>query len=108
MRLTCSSCNEIYPTSALINVCRQCGSPVLALYDLSPRPELRQGIRTCVANMWRYREVLPPGDDTDIITLGEGITTLLHSHTMADVYIKHESKNPTRSFKSRGMAAAVT
>src|SRR3954453_5177748 len=108
MRLTCSGCSEIYPTNALINVCRQCGSPVLALYDLSPRPELRQEIRTRVANMWRYREVLPPVDDADIITLGEGITPLLPSHTMANVYIKDESKNPTRSFKSRGMAAAVT
>jgi len=58
--------------------------------------------------MWRYREVLPPVDDADIITLGEGITPLLPSHTMANVYIKDESKNPTRSFKSRGMAAAVT
>src|SRR3954449_2861893 len=108
MRLTCSGCSEIYPTNALINVCRQCGSPVLALYDLSPRPELRQEIRTRVANMWRYREVLPPVDDADIITLGEGITPLLPSHTMANVWIKDESKNPTRSFKSRGMAAAVT
>src|SRR3954469_22680084 len=108
MRLTCSGCSEIYPTNALINVCRQCGSPVLALYDLSPRPELRQEIRTRVANMWRYREVLPPVDDADIITLGEGITPLLPSHTMANVYIKDESKNPTRSFKCRGMAAAVT
>src|SRR3954453_16787466 len=108
MRLTCSGCSEIYPTNALINVCRQCGSPVLALYDLSPRPELRQEIRTRVANMWRYREVLPPVDDADIITLGEGITPLLPSRVLPNVWIKDESKNPTRSFKSRGMAAAVT
>jgi threonine synthase len=58
--------------------------------------------------MWRYREVLPPVDDADIVTLGEGITPLLPSRTMPNVFIKDESKNPTRSFKSRGMAAAVT
>ena len=108
MKLTCSRCGEIYPTDALINVCRQCGSPVLALYDLSPRPELRQEIHSRPANMWRYREVLPPVADNEIVTLGEGITPLLPSRTMPNVFIKDESKNPTRSFKSRGMAAAVT
>src|SRR5947199_3169729 len=108
MKLTCSRCDTLYPTDALINVCRQCGSPILALYDLSPNPELRHEIRSRAANMWRYREVLPPVGDAEIVTLGEGITPLLPSRTMPNVWIKDESKNPTRSFKSRGMAAAVT
>jgi threonine synthase len=108
MRLTCSHCDSTYPTNALINVCRNCGSPILVLYDLSPRPELRQEIRARAANMWRYREVLPPVADSEIVTLGEGVTPLLPSRVMPNVFIKDESKNPTRSFKSRGMAAAVT
>jgi threonine synthase len=78
------------------------------LYDLSARPELRHEIGSRAANMWRYREVLPPVADDEIVTLGEGITPLLPSRTMPGVFIKDESKNPTRSFKSRGMAAAVT
>jgi threonine synthase len=45
--------------------------------------------------------------DDEIVTLGEGITPLLPSRER-NVWIKDESKNPTRSFKSRGMAAAVT
>ena len=55
--------------------------------------------------MWRYAEVLPADEG---ITLGEGITPLLRSTQFENVWIKDESKNPTRSFKSRGMAAAVT
>ena len=55
--------------------------------------------------MWRYAEVLPADDG---ITLGEGITPLLRSTQFENVWIKDESKNPTRSFKSRGMSAAVT
>ena len=55
--------------------------------------------------MWRYAEVLP---EAEPITLGEGITPLLRSRKFENVWIKDESKNPTRSFKSRGMAAAVT
>jgi len=108
MRLACSRCDSVFPTNALINVCRQCGSPILVLYDLSARPELRHEIGSRAANMWRYREVLPPVADDEIVTLGEGITPLLPSRTMPGVFIKDESKNPTRSFKSRGMAAAVT
>jgi len=74
-------------------------------YDLSPAPDLREKIRSRPPTMWRYAEVLPADDG---ITLGEGITPLLHSTQFENVWIKDESKNPTRSFKSRGMAAAVT
>jgi threonine synthase len=74
-------------------------------YDLSPAPDLREKIRSRPPTMWRYAEVLPADDG---ITLGEGITPLLRSTQFENVWIKDESKNPTRSFKSRGMAAAVT
>jgi len=108
MRLQCSRCDASPSARLLINVCQQCGAPVLAHYDLEPRPELRREIASRPANMWRYREVLPPVDDADIVTLGEGITPLLPSRSIPSLFIKDESKNPTRSFKSRGMAAAVT
>jgi threonine synthase len=58
--------------------------------------------------MWRYMDVLPVDAESEIVTLGEGLTPLLPSRERANVFIKDESKNPTRSFKSRGMAAAVT
>ena len=58
--------------------------------------------------MWRYLDVLPVDDESEIVTLGEGITPLLPSRSRRNVLIKDESKNPTRSFKARGMAAAVT
>src|SRR2546423_11203027 len=58
--------------------------------------------------MWRYVDVLPVESEAEIVTLGEGCTPLLRSTRHENVWIKDESKNPTRSFKSRGMAAAVT
>jgi len=105
--LTCSSCSATFDPNQLINLCRKCGGPLLVEYDLSPAPELRDEIRTRPPHMWRYAEVLPAGSD-DVVTLGEGITPLLPSKLHPNVWIKDESKNPTRSFKSRGMAAAVT
>ena len=104
--LVCSSCPATYEIRELINLCRTCGAPLLVHYDLAPAPELRDEVRGRAANMWRYAEVLPAADE--IVTLGEGVTPLLASKQFDRVYVKDESKNPTRSFKSRGMAAAVT
>lgn len=103
--LECSACAATYPVE-LLNLCKSCGAPLLARYSLSANPSLRDEIRTRRADMWRYAEVLPAG--ADFVTLGEGVTPLLPSRKHANVFIKDESKNPTRSFKSRGMAAAVS
>jgi threonine synthase len=102
MKLTCSSCATGFPLQ-LVNLCTSCSSPILVEYDLSPTPK-RLSTRP---DMWRYLDVLPVDDERDIVTLGEGITPLLPSRR-PNVFIKDESKNPTRSFKSRGMAAAVS
>ena len=89
-----------------MNLCPNDGAPLLVRYEIAKAPELRDEIRSRPATMWRYRELLPIDDENEIVTLGEGITPLLQSRF--SVWIKDESKNPTRSFKSRGMAAAVT
>ncbi|HEV7922283.1 MAG TPA: threonine synthase [Thermoanaerobaculia bacterium] len=105
--LVCSACETRYDAGSLINLCRSCNAPLLVHYDLSPAPALRKELVTRAPNMWRYAEVLPAGAE-EAVTLGEGITPLLASTRFPNVWIKDESKNPTRSFKSRGMAAAVT
>src|SRR5215212_7964343 len=108
MHLQCSNCAATYDATSLINLCRACSAPLLVRYDLSPAPQLRDEIVTRRPDMWRYREVLPAVSDDEIVTLGEGVTPLLRAKSRGNVYFKDESKNPTRSFKSRGMAAAVT
>jgi Threonine synthase len=107
-RLTCSRCDATFEIRDLMNLCPNEGAPLLVQYDITPAPELRDEIRKRAATMWRYRELLPADDEREIVTLGEGITPLLRSTRLENVWIKDESKNPTRSFKSRGMAAAVT
>jgi threonine synthase len=106
--LACSRCDATFPIRELMNLCPRDAAPLLVQYDIAPSPELRDEIRSRAATMWRYREVLPIDDERDIVTLGEGITPLLRSTRIDNVWIKDESKNPTRSFKSRGMAAAVS
>ncbi len=106
--LECSACSTIFPIRGLMNLCPDCQAPLLVRYDIKPDPQFRDKIRTRAADMWRYREVLPVEHDRDVITLGEGVTPVLKSNEFPNVLIKDESKNPTRSFKSRGMAAAVS
>jgi threonine synthase len=108
VHLACSRCDATFEIRALMNLCPNDSAPLLAQYDLTPALDLRDEIRSRPATMWRYRELLPADDEREIITLGEGITPLLRSTQFENVWIKDESKNPTRSFKSRGMAAAVT
>ena len=64
--------------------------------------------------LWRYRELLPIRGEDSIVTLGEGVTPILPTTRLGaelgldDLWIKDESQLPTSSFKSRGMALAVS
>ncbi len=63
----------------------------------------------------RYREFLPVGEETPVITLLEGNTPLLPARRLAEklgcdnsIWLKLEGLNPTGSFKDRGMTVAVS
>ncbi len=64
--------------------------------------------------IWKYKELLPVFDSDNIVSLGEGGTSLLPSKSLVidnkicNSYFKDESTNPTGSFKARGMAMAVS
>jgi threonine synthase len=103
VNLRCSLCGRSYAIDRLYNVCPNCGAPLLVEYEFHETPSLRAR-----CDMWRYVDVLPVDSEAEIVTLGEGCTPLLRSTRHGNVWIKDESKNPTRSFKSRGMAVAVT
>jgi threonine synthase len=62
-----------------------------------------------------YREFMPVGEQTPIITLREGDTPLLAAPALQEriglpipLYLKCEGANPTGSFKDRGMTVAVS
>src|SRR5438105_1656095 len=61
----------------------------------------------------RFRDRLPLGPETPIVTLGEGSTPLLPAPRLSarldlDVWLKWEGANPTGSFKDRGMTIALS
>jgi threonine synthase len=61
----------------------------------------------------RYRDRLPLGRATPVVSLGEGGTPLLRAERISDrlgveVHLKLEGANPTGSFKDRGMTVAIS
>lgn len=114
--LECALCGLRHEAHRLLNLCRECGKPLLVRYDLDRAKQslTKESLIGRRPDLWRYREVLPVADDAKIVTLGEGWTPLLradrlgHSVGIADLYIKDEGQNPTQSFKARGMATAVS
>ncbi len=66
------------------------------------------------SGVWRYREIVLPLADDEIVTRGEGNTNVYRSERL-DAYcgvsglaLKHEGENPTGSFKDRGMAVGMS
>src|ERR1051326_3001319 len=63
----------------------------------------------------RYAEFLPVTDATPVVTLLEGNTPLIRVPNFVEaiggkfeLYLKYEARNPTASFKDRGMTLAVS
>src|SRR6516164_1087106 len=92
------------------------GRPIWVRYDLGAvkRAVSPAVIATRPPSLWRYRELLPLPMDAEPVTLGEGMTPLLSCPRLGKALglsrlsIKDESQLPTGSFKSRGMAVAVS
>src|SRR5215813_4780449 len=105
--LECTRCAEHYPGDRPQTVCPKDGGILYARYDLPAvkKSFSRNSLKDSPADMWRYAEILP---DAQPVTLGEGFTPMLPSRETPNVYIKDEGRNPTGSFKARGLAAAVT
>ncbi len=114
--LECAACGQQYEAQRLLNLCTECGKPLLVRYDLSvaARTLTKEHLAGRRGDLWRYREVLPVAHDENIVSLGEGWTPLLRAARLGEklglteLYIKDESQNPTQSFKARGMTAAVS
>jgi threonine synthase len=90
--------------------------PLWVRYDLCGvgRALSKEALRDRPPTLWRYRELLPVADDAAITSLGEGMSPLLPASRlggrlgMSNLWIKDESQLPTGSFKSRGLAMAIS
>ncbi len=115
--LECANCHKNYEANQLLNLCGECGKPLLVRYDLEKAKETltKDSLASRESNLWRYKEVLPVENVENIVSFGEGWTPLLETKKLAEslpvklnLFIKDEGQNPTQSFKARGMTAAIS
>lgn len=114
--LECAECGQTFDSRRVQTYCLSCRAPLLAVYDLAALRERidRDEFRYRSPGMWRWRELLPVGNEGDMLTLGEGDAPLLLAPRLGaelglkHLYVKDEGRNPTGSFKARGLAAAIS
>jgi threonine synthase len=114
--LECANCGQRYDANQVHNLCTSCQKPLWVRYDLDAvkRNSSKQALADRPQTMWRYREMLPVRDTSNIVTLGETVTPILELKRLAarfgvkHLFTKDESRLPTGSFKARGMTMAVT
>jgi threonine synthase len=111
--LTCSACRKKYAAHELQTVSGCCHMPLVATYDI-PTPLSKDVLIGREGTMWRYKEFLPLLQDQNKVSLGEGFTPILELNNLAAQYelntllLKDEGKNPTGSFKARGLSMAIS
>jgi threonine synthase len=115
-QLECSNCARSFETPGVHTYCPECRLPLLAVYDMDKaRSQVdRDEIYGRGRGMWRWHDLLPLSDPSNLVTLGEGDTPILRLDRLGaqlglkQLYLKDESINPTGSFKARGMASAIS
>ena len=103
--LTCFDCGTHHEVGRLLSTCESCGLPLRVNLRLQPDTDPDSMIDRSSSSLWRYRGVLPVRPEA-AVSLTEGWTPLVQVDT--STWIKDEARNPTGSFKARGMSMAVS
>ncbi|MBS7644602.1 MAG: threonine synthase [Candidatus Bathyarchaeia archaeon] len=111
--LRCRECGETYPPARRA-ICEECFGPLDVVYNYEGLSLDRESFRGRRKSLWRYIDLLPIEDPSNIIELNAGFTPLHNSKRLAEalglknLYIKDDTVNPTYSFKDRPAAVAVS
>lgn len=115
--IVCSSCGKHYDPKEKHGLCPSCHKVLFANYDLEKARESLTSanikVNQCF-NIWRFSEIMPVKSPRYRYSLGEGWTPLLHLKNtgkqigLKELYLKDEGQNPTGTFKSRGLCAAIS
>jgi threonine synthase len=113
--LECPECGKTFSADRPAGYCI-CGSPLLAKYSFAQVAEAAHcgEFPSDNSSLWRYSMLLPVKSPSFVVSLGEGWTPLLLTRRLGThlglrvLRIKDESRNPTLSFKDRGLCVAVS
>ncbi|MDH5459784.1 MAG: pyridoxal-phosphate dependent enzyme [Candidatus Bathyarchaeota archaeon] len=99
-KIKCSKCSRTSPS--ILDFKCSCSSSLETHLHFNFE---KKKVRKRNYSLWRYISFFPYVKETEIITLGEGWTPLVHS---GNVYFKLENLNPTGSFKDRGSTVLIS
>jgi len=109
--LRCRECKKEYD-STFKYICDECFGPLDVHYHF---PSLTKNTFTNrEQTYWRYFELLPITDKSNIVSINAGMTPLVKAEKLGkeiglnNLYIKNDSVNPTFSFKDRPAGVAVS
>lgn len=113
--IVCTSCGRKFEPLSKPRLC-SCGKVLYPKYDLEKAKETLtiNNMQGRPYNIWRMYEIMPVYQDNFRFTLGEGWTPLLRLKNLGNklgltnLFLKDEGQNPTGTFKSRGLCAAVS
>jgi threonine synthase len=115
IKIYCPNCQYTEDYARPLVACPKCGSAYLdAKYKPNEPLPWPEALEDRPKSMWRYRELLPLHDDANIVSMGEGLTPLIRSESLAamlglkHLYIKDERQGPTGSFKDRQASLAIS
>ena len=109
--LQCRECKKEYE-STFKYICDECFGPLDVKYDFPT--VTKDTFSNREQTYWRYFELLPIEDKSNIVSIGAGMTPLIKAEKLGEklglknLYIKNDSVNPTFSFKDRPAGVAVS
>ncbi|MFX0070388.1 MAG: threonine synthase [Candidatus Hermodarchaeota archaeon] len=114
-KLICTSCGKTFDPMEKLRLC-SCGKVLYPQYNIEKAKESlsKNKMEKREYNIWRIYELMPVLQSKYRYTLGEGWTPLLKLKNLGqqlgllNLFIKDEGQNPTGTFKSRGLCAAVS
>ncbi len=112
----CTVCAHRHDPKRLLGVCERCGQMLAVRYDLARvrAAVTPAALRERPPGMYRLRELTPLDPGEEPVTLGEGGTPLIPLPRLGTflglrhLLAKDEGRNPTGTFKARGLGMAVT
>ena len=112
--LVCPKCNKNYKLNSWLD--DNCGYRLRIKYDKESRKNSvsKDKIKSKPISHWKYKNFFPVKDDKNIISIGEGGTSLVKSNRISEdfglnqLYFKLELTNPSGSFKDRPISVGAS
>ncbi|MEM1524781.1 MAG: pyridoxal-phosphate dependent enzyme, partial [Nitrososphaerales archaeon] len=116
IELICTYCHRVEVPNSKSLLCPSCRQVLIIKYPYQLIKERidKKSFELGKGGIWKYFELLPIFDKSNIVSLGEGGTFLHRCKRLSDelkikqILLKNETTNPTGAFTDRGVSVAIS